>query len=99
MSRIFTEEDLDRADGMRAQGKKWDDVEDVFGDGIKNACSRRARIRKYNEEEARARFNSVLREHHGITAAWCSEQRQYKDPLVDFAWQVQKLMKMRELTE
>jgi hypothetical protein len=98
MSKIFTEEDLDRADALRASGKKWDDVEAVFGDGIKNACSRRARIRKYDEEEERKRFDSVLRDQHGITAAWCSEQREYKDPTVDFAWQVQKTLKMRELS-
>lgn len=97
-SRIFTDGDLDRAEGLRAEGKKWREVEDVFGEGIQGACARRAKIRSYDEERERARFNSVLRDQHGIIAAWCSEQREYRDPAINFAWEIQKALKMRELT-
>lgn len=98
MSRIFTEEDLDRVEVMRASGEPWKRVEAYFGAGIKDAYLRRAKIRKYDEDLERSRFDGVLRDHHGITAAWCSEKREYRDPTVNFAWQVQKAMKMRELT-
>ena len=38
MPRKFTDEELDRADAMHANGEKWEVVDLLLGEGIKQAC-------------------------------------------------------------
>jgi hypothetical protein len=52
MPRKFTDEQLDKADAMHESGEKWEVIDLILGEGIKQACyyrKTRGYIGQYNE--------------------------------------------------
>ena len=66
MPRKFTDEQLDKAEAMHAAGDKWEVIDLILGEGIKQACyyrKTRGYVGTYNEpaelREAMAAWNGL----------------------------------------
>jgi hypothetical protein len=63
MPRKFTDEDIDRANGLRGRGEKWVVIEAMIGEGIKGACY-------YRDQAGYVAECSDERETRMAAAAW-----------------------------